>query len=142
MSCGSRSDWLLSRSLPPRCGSPRLSAKCSPGSRPRTDKQQRCLKQATATDDTCAARVGSPGSVSSRRLTLYSLGTRATFKGRFFCPKIKRLLTNQLKVGLAGFNTNVVTTIASHTKTDISFRPVEAQDEHRYKKVTTRHERR
>ena len=40
-SCGSRSPWSWSHSLPPRCGSPRLSAKCSPGSRPRYNRQER-----------------------------------------------------------------------------------------------------
>lgn len=41
-SCESRSRWLWSHSLPPRCGSPRLSVKCSPGSQPRHNRQELC----------------------------------------------------------------------------------------------------
>lgn len=40
------------------------------------------------------------------------------------CPKVKSLLTNQLKVELDGSNTNVMTAVSSHTKTNKSFRAV------------------
>lgn len=39
-SCESRSPWLWFHCLPPRCGSPRLSAECSPGSRPGHNRQE------------------------------------------------------------------------------------------------------
>lgn len=46
------------------------------------------------------------------------------------CPKVKSLLTNQLKVGPGDSNTGVMAATASHTSTYKSFSPTEAQYVH------------
>lgn len=56
---------------------------------------------------------------------------RAAFKRRVSCPKVKSLLTNQLKVGLDGSNTIVMTDISSHTKANKSYRPMWQKQRHK-----------
>ncbi len=90
-SCGSRSGWWWPHFFPPHYGSPRLSAKCFPGSRPR-HIDRRAVKnwlwaEASVTDDMCSRRqAAGPPSPSSWQITAGKQG--AAFKTSFPVPKL------------------------------------------------------
>lgn len=70
-------------------------------------------------------RASGPGAgVSEQADRLQPGKQRSGLQNQVSCPKVKSLLTNQLKVRPDASNACVMTDIASHTKTHKSFRAV------------------
>lgn len=80
--------------------------------------------EASVTDDTCAACVRPRGRRLRAGWQIAAWETESGLQNQVSCPKVKSLLTNQLKVALDGSNTHVMTAIPSHIKTNKSLRHV------------------